>query len=60
PQFGTHNEPNPTASPEHGALPTVNVLTVSLAGSRRDTVFLGWFETHTSLSTDIQSGAPGT
>src|SRR5262245_40890656 len=61
PQFGTHTLPNPAARPEHGCVPTVMVaITAALFGSSRETLFLGEFETHTSLSTAIQSGAPGT
>ena len=60
PQFGTQTLPKPAASPEHGSLPTVNVVTALPDGSSRETVPFGEFETQTSLSTAIQSGAPGT
>jgi hypothetical protein len=39
-------------------LPTANVVALLLFGSRRATMFFGEFETQTSLSTAIQSGAP--
>ena len=58
PQFGTHRLPNPAARPEHGCLPTANVVAAALFGSRRATMFFGEFETHMSLSAAIQSGAP--
>jgi hypothetical protein len=59
--LGTHTLPKPAASPEQGSLPTVMVaMTRLLLGSSRDTLFFGEFETHTSLSIAIQSGAPGT
>jgi hypothetical protein len=35
-------------------------MTALVFGSRRETLFFGEFETQTSLSTAIQSGAPGT
>ena len=60
PQLGTQRLPNPAARPEQGFLPTVNVVAALLFGSSRDTAFFGEFDTHTSLSTAIQSGAPGT
>ena len=60
PQFGTQTLPKPAASPEPGFLPTAKVVTALLLGSSRETLFFGEFETHTSLSTAIQSGAPGT
>ena len=58
PQLGTQTLPNPAASPEHGCFPTANGVMALLFGSSRPTVFFGEFETQTSLSIAIQSGAP--
>ena len=61
PQLGTHTLPKPAARPGAGMLADAIVaVTVAVFGSRRDTLFFGEFETQTSLSTAIQSGAPGT
>src|SRR5688500_762766 len=60
PQLGTHRLPNPTASPEHGCLPTAMLAaTLFVLGSSRWTVSFGLFETHTCSSMARQSGTPG-
>src|SRR3954451_13006619 len=61
PQFGTHRLPNAAARPEQGRLPTGTVAaTVFEVGLNRATLSLGLLEIHTSSSTAIQSGEPGT
>src|SRR5450432_1134271 len=62
PQFGTQMLPNPSASPEHGCLPTAMAATTVLVfGSSRCTMPLGPLATHTASPVmTCQSGAPGT
>src|SRR6185295_18124526 len=51
PQLGTHRLPKSAARPEQGSLPVVTVATAFDAGSSRDTVSFGSFDTHVNLFT---------
>src|SRR5262249_56382613 len=59
PQLGTHRLPKSAASPEHGSLPTVVVVTAFDFGSSRDTVFFGSFDTQTMVLTVSMASQSG-